>query len=56
MGSETDKRACRHQPSDGVSADLCKQANWRIAVEESAQPDVKKEALWQSGTAWHDTQ
>jgi IS30 family transposase len=34
---------------------IYKQASWRIAVEESAQPEVKKEALRQGGTAWHDT-
>jgi len=55
MESGADQRACRHQSRDGVSAGLRKQASWRIAVEESAQPEVKKEALRQGGTAWHDT-
>ena len=56
MESGADQRSCRNQPRDGVSVGQCKQASWRIAAEESAPQEVKKEALRQGGTAWHDTQ
>lgn len=51
MESGADQRAFRHQPRDGVPAGLCKQASWRIAVEESSRPKVRKEALRQGGAA-----